>query len=173
MRTLRLFKTVITYSLLMILTLSLNSCFILKGIESKYAKTDFTTENDAIPPSFGENNAILLCVLKDRNSYDKFLKSAVKKNYKGEYVLIYSSDLSSDKYKDLEKYRYIFDYDDGTVNTTSWSDGLSASSTMKRFYVGDRLEKKIYQTGTEYSYFANAMKIYMTNLEIKRMSSNH
>lgn len=170
MRATRLFKNVINYLLLMIITLSLNSCFIAKSIEAKHARAEFTTENKAIPPSFGKSNAILLCVLQGRNSYDKYLKSAVKNNYKGEYVLIYPYDLSLEKYNDKEKYRYVFDYGYGSTITTTWSDGLSASSTYKRFNVYDRLEDKKYESGAEFSFFANAMKIYMANLEIKRQS---
>ncbi|MFV8334876.1 hypothetical protein ACNQF7_02185 [Flavobacterium sp. RSP29] len=179
MRTTRLFKTVITYLLLMILILSLNSCFIAKSIEAKHARAEFTTENKAIPPSFGKSNTILLCVLQGRNSYDKFLKSAVKKNYKGEYILIYSYDLSSDKYSDKNKYRYVFDYNSGSsiASTYRYSSPYStvnsysnATTTYKRFYVNDRLENKIYQSGAEFGFFANAMKIYMANLEIERQS---
>ncbi len=170
MRVPRLFKTLITNLLLMMLILSLNSCFIGKAIESGKARKEFTEENKAIPPLFGKKNTVLLCVLHKRNSYDKYLKSAVKKNYKGEYVLIYLSDLKSDKYKDKEKYRYVFDYGSGSSSSTTYSDGMSSSITYKRFSVFDRLENKKYESGAEFGFFANAMKIYMANLEIKRIS---
>jgi hypothetical protein len=173
MRTLRLFKTVIIYSLLMILTLSLNSCFIAKAISKGKARREFTEENKAIPPSFGKANEVILCILQDRNSYDKFLKSAFKKKYKGDYVLVYKPDLYSAKYADKEKYRYVFDYDGGSIMTTAWSDGLSASSTMKRYYIYDRLENTKYQTGGEFGFFALAMRCYVENLEIKRLSNSN
>lgn len=172
MRTPKLFKTLITYLLFLLITLSLNSCFISKAISKSKARKEFTEENNAIPPSFGKANEVILCILKNRSSYDRYLKSAFKKEYKGNYVLIYEPDLNSAKYADKEKYRYVFDYDGGTVMTTTWSDGLSASSQFKRYYILDRLEHKKYQTGGEFGFFALAMRCYVENLEIKRLSNS-
>jgi hypothetical protein len=153
-----------------ILLFSLNSCFIAKAVESKHARKEFTEENKAIPRDFGKKDQILICVLKGRSSYDNYLKRAVKKNYKGKYIFVTNLDMYVSKYDDKDIYRYYFDYDGGTTMTTSWSDGLSASSTLKRFFIGDRLENKKYQCGAEFGFFANAMKIYMANLEVKRIS---
>ncbi len=165
-----LFKTVINYLLLTIITLSLNSCFIKKAIEVDHAKKEFTEQNQAIPPSFGKDNSVIVCILHGRNSYDKYLKIAVEENYKGEYLLIKSADLTSIEYSNKAKYRYVFDYGSGSSLTTIYSNGQSVTTTYKRFFIYDRLEDKKYESGAEFTYFAKAMRVYFANLEIKRSS---
>ena len=100
------------------------------------------------------------------------MKSAVKKNYYGDYILLSTDESHDSKYADKEKYRFIFNYSSGSTRTTTYSDGLSSSSTYKRFYVRDRLTGKTYQSGAEFTYFAKAMKVYMANLEEKRIANN-
>lgn len=134
----------------------------------RHMKTEFTEENKAIPPEFGsDKNTVLVCVLQGRNSYDKYLKSAVKKNYKGQYVLVNSKQLNEAPYNDTSKYRYAFDY--GSGSSVSYT-GSSLSTTFKRFHIYDRLNKKKWESGAEFSFFAKAMKVYMANLEAKRQS---
>ncbi|MFG6686890.1 hypothetical protein ACGK9U_09935 [Mariniflexile sp. HNIBRBA6329] len=162
-------KTIKIISLLFII-LCLNSCFIGKSIQSSKARSEFTEENDAIPPNFGKfEHTVIVGILKGRRSYDKYLKSAFKKNYNGAYVLLTREELKKPEYRNMSKYRYVFDYTLGTTRSTIYSDGLSSSVTLKRYYVEDRIEDKIYQSGAEFSYFAKAMKIYVANLEKKRL----
>ena len=150
---------------LIILGSFMQSCFIMKAIETPKMRKEFTEKNDAIPPEFGEDkNAVLLVIKRGRNSYDKGLKSAVKR-YSGKYLLINRDELVN--YTDLNKFRYIFDYSGGSTHTTHYSNGLSASSTYKRFYVYDRLNDKSYQSGAEFTFFGKAMKVYFENLNIK------
>lgn len=76
--------------LFFILSLSflLNSCFVGKAVETSKMKSEFTEKNNAIPPEFGEDkNTVLLVLKRDRKSYDKGFKSALKE-YSGKYLLI-------------------------------------------------------------------------------------
>lgn len=134
----------------------------------RHMKTEFTEENKAIPPDFGsDKNTVLVCVLQGRGSYDKYLKSAAKKNYKDEYVVISPEQMKQAPYNDTQKYRYAFDY--GSGSSVSYT-GSSLSTTFKRFHIYDRLNKKKWESGAEFSFFAKAMKVYMANLEAKRQS---
>ena len=132
----------------------------------KHMKTEFTEENKAIPPTFGKDKeAVLICVLQGRGTYDRYLKSAAK-NYSGPVAFVKYDELESDPYSDKTKYRYLFDY--GSGSTVHYSNGPSVN--VKRFHVVDRLENKKYESGAEFSFFAKAMKVYMANLETKRQS---
>lgn len=161
-------KTII---FLLSLCLTLNSCFIRKSLDVKAAKKEFTVENNAIPSGFGKNQkTVILGILRGRRSYDKWLKKVFKKNYHGNYKLISKDDISKAEYSDQTKYRYIFDYSDGTTRSATYSNGQSSSVTYKRFYLYDRLINKNYMSGAEFTYFAKAMAVYVQNLEKKRVS---
>jgi hypothetical protein len=151
-------------------SITLSSCFIGKSIEASHMKQEFTEENDAIPPDFGKDNSTLLVILQGRNSYDNYVKRAVKNNYNGKYILVLSTDYYSGDYTDVNEYRYLFDYTNGSTSSTTFSNGMSASSTAKRYYIKDRLKDKMYQCGAEFGFFAKALEIYFQNLESKRIS---
>jgi len=156
----------------LIICLNLSSCFVGKIIETSKAKTEFTVENDAIPPEFGENKEmIIIGILRGRRSYDKYLKSAFKNYYNGKYILISAEEMRNSKYNDKKKYRYIFDYSDGSTITYTFSSGRKASSNNFRHFIFDRLNNKRYQSGAEFTFFAKSMKVYMANLEQKRISN--
>ena len=152
----------------LITTLTLNSCLISKSIQSSKAKTEFTEENNAIPVNFGENsNEILLAIEKsDDKAYNGFLKRGLKKNYFGNYKIVKKIDLIGDEYNDLNKYRYFFDYDNGSYYRVGNESGY-----LKRYYVYDRLTKTKYKAGSEFTFYAKALKIYLSNLEQKRLSN--
>lgn len=157
---------ILRFLTLMSLTLLLNSCFALKASDANNARKEYTVENNAIPPQFGQDsNEVLLCMKKNRKSYDKYLKSAAEL-YNGKYEIISEAQLASDKYSDTKKYRYMFDYEGGTQ--VHYSNGGTA--TAKRFYIKDRLEDKDYKSGAEFTFFAKVMKVYFENLEAKRIT---
>lgn len=161
------FMKILRFFTLISFTLILNSCFALKASDANNAKKEFTVENNAIPPQFGQDsNEVLLCIKKNRKSYDKYLKAAAEL-YKGKYEIVSEAQLNSEKYSDTKKYRYIFDYNGGTQ--VNYSNGNTA--TAKRFYVKDRLEDKDYSSGSEFTFFAKVMKVYFENLEAKRVSN--
>ncbi len=154
----------------LLIATSFVSCF---GVPTALKK-EFTEQHNAIPPDFGKEKTVFVVILRGRGSYDKYVKSAVKKYYKGEYVFvnIKKESLNNDKFGDKNKYRYYFDYSDGSTVSTTFSNGQSATSTFKRFFVHDRLLDKRYQSGGETGMFGKALKAYMGNLEIKRQSFN-
>ncbi len=156
---------------LLLLSLTLNSCFIGKSIEAAAARSEFTEENDAIPPEFGsDKNVFVIGILQGRKSYDNHLKKVFKKNYKGNYILIPINELSNPEYNNKELYRYIFNYSGGSSSSTTYSNGLSSSVTYKRFFIKDRSIDKKYECGAEFTFFGKAMSIYIENLETKRNS---
>ncbi|MGH2665274.1 hypothetical protein [Flavobacterium sp.] len=167
MKTIR-FLTFTTF--IFLLSICFSSCFIGRNVVKKRARVAYTEENNAIPPEFGKKETVLLCVLKGRNSYDKYLRKAVIENYKGEYLFITPYDLIGEKYP-REKYRYYFDYNMGKTSTVFYQNsGLSSSITYKAFFVRDRLTNESFENGASFSYFREAMIVYMQNLEFKRLS---
>jgi len=166
------FKFLPVFLMLIAITSVLNSC--ASGTPKKML-SEFSEENKAIPPQFGKNNTVLLCVIKGRGSYDNYLKKAAKKYYMGECVFVSKEEEKSPKYADKGKYRYYFDYSEGATHTQIYRNangtiGGENSVTWKRFHVYDALEDKKYESGAEFSHFAQAMNAYMANLETKRKS---
>jgi hypothetical protein len=132
----------------------------------------YTEENKAIPPDFGNEEYTLLCVIKERKSYDKYLKKGVENNYKGKYEFITEKQLRQTRYKDTETYRYVFDYID---NYQVVEDGVPTGATFgKMFFVKDRVNDISYiregQVNGAISNFGKAIVAYMIALETKRSS---
>lgn len=149
-------------AIVVILCSSLNSCFIGKAATVSKAKKEFTVENYAIPPEFGnDDNAYLIGVLHGPDYYDKFVRKNFDKAYTGKYVLLTQEELDSEKYQDLEKYRYTLAYRGGSSTTHK------ITITQKKFFVYDRLNKKKYITGAEFPYYAKAMEVYLNQLDKK------
>jgi hypothetical protein len=155
--------------LLLLVCFTTQSCFIGRLIQTPKMEDAFSEKNNAIPANF-DKNATILVIVKGRGSYDRYLKKAVKKNFKGNYVFIKSEDLDSGNYSDTSKFRYVFDYTNGRTQTTQFSNGQTASSTWKVFYLYDRLENSNYSSGKDFSNFGLALKIYWKNIESKRLS---
>lgn len=164
-------KTILRVLIFVMISTTFSSCFIGKAIETGKAKNEFTAENEAIPPDFGKDKqAVILGIIQNRRSYDKYLESAFKKNYTGPYKLITAEELVSGDYDDKEKYRYVLDYQGGTTQTTIRDGGLTSSIQYKRYFVHDRFENKSYMSGAEFTFFAKALKVYVENLDIHRKS---
>jgi len=161
---------------LITISLILYSC---GSIAEGHARKAFTEESHAIPPDFGKyQNQILLIVLKNRSSYDKYLKKATK-SYLGTYEFVTEDQINSDKYRNKTIYRYIFDYSNGSTSSIIYHDTFNHNTattrshvTFKQFYIKDRYADKTYISNYESGYFARAMKAYMQNLEIKRASQH-
>lgn len=157
----------LTVLFLIIIAICLNSC---GQIAKARAKKKFTEKNGAIPPEFGKfDNQVFLITLRKRSSYDKYLKNASKR-YLGQIEFIEQYGDQAEKYKQTNIYRYIFDYVDGSTTTVMYSDGMRNSMTHKQFYIRDRLTGKTYICGFETPSFGKALKAYMENLELKRLS---
>ncbi len=156
------------YSILIIsiLTLALfTSCgAIVKGKANKY----LTEEKGAIPPEFGKENTTLLFITHKR-SYNKYLKKNVKKRFKGNYEIISSNELNAnDKYQDIIKYRYVFDYDYRSYSYTK-SDLSPGTGQVKKFYILDRKNNKRFASKMTSSYWSKLQKVYLKKLNEKLM----
>lgn len=165
------------FILLFVSSILLVSCGIGKSKEMSKMESEFTVENDAIPPDYGKQNEVLLVVLEERKSYDKWLEKGFSNSYFGNYEFVTKEDLKSSKYSDTEKYRYFFTYEKGTEYSTKYTSqdlGFKGSTTktytsnFKRYLVFDRLNDKKYSSGAEFSYFGKAIEVYAKKLEEKR-----
>ncbi len=157
--------------LLLFVVTTLQSCFFAKVNQMKKMKKLYTVEYNSIPPEFGANKEeVLMVILKDDNPYyNGYIKKAVKKNYKGNYVLVKDSEYYDSKYSDKVKFRFYFDFSSG--RSFSSHDGRNSGS-YKRFFVNDRLTDKRYQVNEDFNFFVKAMHIYLANLELKRTATN-
>ena len=153
--------------LLTVLSTLFTSCF---GIAKMHARKEFTEELHAIPPHFGEKGTVLIAILRNRSSYDNYVKKAAKL-YNGEVILLKNSAELTTLYSDKTKYRFLFDYTAGSTSSVHYAgSNLNSSVTYKRFYVSDRLENEMYQCGYESGSFGDLLKAYFENLEKKRLS---
>jgi hypothetical protein len=156
--------------LLLFVSLTMQSCFIIKSMESSNMRSGLSEKNNAIPPDFGKDNTVLLIVLRGYEAYDKYAIKAAK-GYLGEYKLIKQNELSDEKYSDLSKYRYVFDFIEGSTKSVYYTDTkLTSNYTLKNFFVYDRKINKMYNSGSQSSFYALLMKAYFENLEAKRKS---
>jgi len=159
--------------LLLFVVITLQSCYFAKAKQIKKMKKVYTVENNAIPPRFGVNkDEVLIVILKDNNPYyNGYVKRAVKKNYKGNYLLVKESEFYGNKFSDVDKYRFVFDFSEGRSYSNMTNTGYSSGS-YKRFFVKDRLHNKTYQVMEDFNFFVKAMHIYFANLELKRTTTN-
>lgn len=148
------------------ISISLQSCFVSKSSDIKNMRSEFSVENNAIPPNFGKNKSEVLLVLITGFAVDKFHKKALKEKYFGEYELHNPKTDLDEKFPDKSKYRYVF----VTGGGTSYGQG-NLGGQYKRYFVYDRLDKKEYSSGAEFSNFALALKIYMENLNTQRLKN--
>lgn len=134
-------------------------------LSSCSATNRITVEKGAIPPEFKKHKTTLVCVLKGRKSYDKYMKRNMKSNYRGKMVFLEKGQLRGNKYEDLDKYRYLLDCDEErnvdimTHRTTSYT---------YRFYILDRKTDKSYYAPGRSSFFGKLITAYATNLEKER-----
>jgi hypothetical protein len=154
---------------LFLISIFFNSC----GAGSSQMKESFTEAKKAIPPDFGKGKTILICVIKNDRYYDVHVKSAVKNNYKGEYIFVSEQDVYNTKYNDKNIYKYLFDYSEGSLKNVVGVKGGSTTYARKQYYIQDRLNNKFYKSGAEFPSYAKAMVAYMKNLELKRISNSN
>ena len=76
------------------------------GMIVSAAKKEMTIEKGDIPPDFGKDDAVILCVLADKKGYDKYMKKQVSENYFGKYEFVYTDNVNSSKYNNVSKFRY-------------------------------------------------------------------
>ena len=154
----------------LILMLMAASCGSM--VKSK-ALTKITIENNAIPPDFGRDKTILLCITSGKNSYDKYLKKHVTKEYHGRYAFISEGELNSDKYSNTNTYRYVFNrnliYHKSSSYNNSTGRWEERTTTSSLFYIIDRMDNRVYKSPMTSSFFGKMIQAYMINLEGERL----
>lgn len=152
--------TILTFTLL-------SSCGAIAKLK---ANSNLTEEKGAIPPEFGNENTTLLFISHHR-SYNKYLKKNVKKLYKGPSEIISTQELNSnDKYQNIEKYRYIFNYTDRSYTYTRYNLS-TGTGNVKKFYILDRKNEKKYESPITSSYWSKLQKVYLKKLNEKLMEN--
>lgn len=146
--------------------------FISCGTPTKH----FTVEKNALPADFGaDENSILMCILVDRNSRDKYMKKQITNEYHGKYEFVSISDIKSPKYNDKDIYRYLLDYNSSTVSQTTYNTSTNGSSTVSagtsNYYLLDRKTNKEYNNNLAGSFFSKAIQAYAINLELVRLKN--
>lgn len=136
-------------------------------------KSEYSEENNAIPPEFGKDPETVLLLKFVGSGRDRFLKKAAKRNYDGPYEIVESGVSANKKFPDKEKYRYIIEHEMGTGYTITNASGRSTSGAFKRYYVYDRLEDKKYSSGAEFTFYAKGLRVYLDALNKKRNSFGH
>jgi len=151
--------------------LLLNSCGSM--VKSSAAKK-MTVENGAIPPDLGKDNTVLLCVLKGRNSRDKYMKKHIEKYYKGRYEFILEHEVYESKYSNKEIYRYVFDYNAGSVEVVGEDiNGRVKTKNLptSSYYILDRKTGTNYYSDAPSGYFSKLIEAYAINMEKVRSSN--
>lgn len=168
-------KSLFFPSLLLTCMFLMNSCgAIVKSKARKHA----TVEKGAIPPDFGEGNSIVLFITTGKKSYDKYLKSNIRKVYHGNHEFIRSWELNSGRYDDTSKFRYIFDYEKTSYsyrsnNTTIHGPGGGiGTGTVRRFSITDRIDDKTYVMPMTSSFWSKLQRMYLKNMEEIRIQNN-
>lgn len=152
-------KRLITYLVsTVILATSLQSCASTSSVANK-----ITIESGEIPPDMKSEDFTLIGVLKERGSYDKYVKIEFA-NYTGKYILATENEIK-DKYNDTNQYRYIMDYERETASSFSGSNGKSTNVPGKRYFILDRKTNKEYKRKTWSSFYAKEMQAYLKAIE--------
>jgi hypothetical protein len=152
------------------------------AVVTSKANNHITVEKGAIPPDFGNDNSVLVFITHHR-SYNKYLKKNVEKMYKGKFEYATEKEFeSNEKYKDIEKYRYVFDYSNSPAGSVFTSNPVSTRGSgtvlrpalfdVKRFSVVDRKAKKVYSSNLTSSFWSKIQKVYLKKLNEKRISNS-
>ncbi|MCB9335513.1 MAG: hypothetical protein H6586_05150 [Flavobacteriales bacterium] len=168
----KIFKLVLCFALIIPLVSSAQNGLMKKA----------TVENGAIPENFGKEETIMIFIIKDRKSYDKYLKKNVEENYGGKYVYLLKEDLENKKYQDKNLYRYVMDYETHSSNMTTYNPGnslnnanngfQSTSVTGYSYSIYDRKEDKEYPSNVSSGLFGKLIKGYVINLEAERQKNS-
>lgn len=159
--------------LLVMMAFLFQSCiFLAAPIAKGKAKKYLTVEHNAIPSDLGKDNSYVVCILEKRESRDKYLKKYFKENYKGKYVFATLAEVNSEKYADVNVYRYAFTYNrlQGTVRDMATNDKV-ASYGSSNYFIYDRKMDKEYNSTFHSSFFGKTIDAYTANMEKQRLAN--
>ncbi len=162
----------------------MSTILISSALTKQICISKMTVEKGAIPPDFGTTTSTLICIIRERKGYDKYLKKHVRNEYHGKYTFATWDEFDTCiEYSDLDKYQYVFAGElHNSVYTTlqnptnPYSTGPSGnysfqemSTTSETFYILDRKNNKAYPSPYRSSMFAKMIQAYMINLEKERI----
>lgn len=132
-------------------------------------RSSIKEDGKQIPINFGIEDITILVVRKDSN-YNKLLEQRFSENYLGSYVIINENELDNVMYKDVKKYRYVFDKTEATI--ISRSNNKITRNTYLSFCLQDRSTGKVYKTANIYTTTTALMEEYLISLEKVRRKNN-
>lgn len=138
------------------------------GISQKVALKRLTVEKGAMPSNFGKKGEVMLFILAERKSFDKYLKKHVIENYFGEYEFVTAKQLGQEKYRDRDTYRYYFDHRKITSDVYNSQTASMTTKISTSCFIYDRRDDKRYEPDYKSGQFANLIKAYVRNLEMVR-----
>lgn len=153
----KLQKTIINLCLISTLSFSVVSCFSVDN-----AAKNISVQSGEIPQDYAKDPSTIIAIIKDRPSYDKYVKSAFEK-YSGKYILATEQEIKS-KYSDVNTYRYIMDYERESGSVTEMGTGKSYNVPGKRFFIIDRKTDKEYKRKSWSSFYAKELQAYVAAL---------
>ena len=167
-------KKIISFTSIFFIILLLNSCASTSSVAKK-----ITIKSGEIPPDMKTDNFTLIGVLKGKRSYDKYVEKEFL-TYTGKYVLATEEEISN-KYNDIEKYRYLMDYHMEDTYSTYYNKDKekygppyeTKKSTGFRYYILDRKEKKEYIRKSKSGFFTLEMKAYLIAIDSIRKKNNN
>lgn len=151
---------------LLIASISQSCVFLAAPITKSKATKNLTVEKNAIPPDLGRDDTYVIGLLDERRSRDKYLIKHIEKNYKGKYVFSTEKDLTV-KYADVDTYRYVLKYK--RINNTVYYNTSMTDVPSSNYFIYDRKEDKIYNSGFHSGMFGKVIKAYAQNMEKQRL----
>lgn len=151
---------------LLIASISQSCVFLAAPITKSKATKNLTVEKNAIPPDLGRDDTYVIGLLDERRSRDKYLIKHIEKNYKGKYVFSTEKDLTV-KYADVDAYRYVLKYK--RINNTVYYNTSMTDVPSSNYFIYDRKEDKIYNSGFHSGMFGKVIKAYAQNMEKQRL----
>jgi hypothetical protein len=151
-------------SILTLIVLSLNSCgvgLIVRGATKK----NLSVEKNTVPPTYIRKDQTLIVGLWGVESYDKYVKKAFNKFYKGKKEFVYLGKLrTNEKYEDKDTYPFVFSQ--GPENIKLYKDeNFSFTFTGGRpFHIFDRNTEKFYMLPFHSGYFGRVIQGYAMKL---------
>jgi hypothetical protein len=143
------------------------------------AVSEIIRADENVPPGIGCDGTVLLCIVKGKKSYDKYMKKQVEKNYFGKYEFVLAENLKDEKYANTSVYRYIFAaHIDGKYNVdllsppgTLVQDRIGNATYSYSYSVLDRTDLRLYGNGVSSSFFSKLIKANAIRLEKSRSAN--
>lgn len=139
---------------------ALNSCLSVKTVSNK-----ITIASGQIPPDMAKEKFTIIGMLKGRNSYDKYLQKDFQEYYTGDYVLATDKDMGN--YSDVNKYRYVLDYDFSS-NVYFQGNGSQTRTYTYTYAIYDRKENKYYKRKMGSGFFSKEIQAYLLAIDRER-----